>query len=427
MVALPAYRMTSALAAPVLNRLLQRRLRQGKEDPARLDERRGIASRPRPDGPLIWLHAASVGESQSALALVERLTADYPKVSVLVTTGTVTSAQLMETRLPDRSFHQFAPMDCPAWVDRFFAHWRPDVALWMESELWPNLLTAIRRHGVPAALINGRLSPRSFARWRRAPGFARALLGSFDLILAQSDEQAGWFRTLGPAAVECVGNLKFSALPLAADDADLSALQTAVADRAVWLAASTHDGEEAIAADVHDTLRAAHPSLLTFIAPRHPARADAIAAQLRDRGLRVARRSDGKLPTHDDDIYLADTMGELGLFYRLVPVAMIGGSFGDVGGHNLMEPAQLGCAILHGPDMKKTQAVADEMTRTGGAIRCADGTSLADTVGQLLQDSERRTALAKAAKAVAEKHTGVIDRVCDRLAPYLDELREGTS
>ncbi len=419
--------MTSALAAPVLDRLLRRRLRQGKEDPARLDERRGIAARPRPDGPLVWLHAASVGESQSALALVDRLTAEYPKVSVLVTTGTVTSAQLMETRLPARSFHQFAPMDCPGWVDRFFEHWRPDAALWMESELWPNLLTAIRDRGVPAALINGRLSPRSYARWRKAPGLARALLGCFDLILAQSDEQAGWFRALGPAAVECVGNLKFSALPLAANAADLSALQAATADRTVWLAASTHEGEEAIAADVHETLRTRHPALLTVIAPRHPARADAIAAQLRNRGLRVARRSDGKHPAEEDDIYLADTMGELGLFYRLAPVAMIGGSFSDVGGHNLMEPAQLGCAILHGPDMKKTQAVADEMARTGGAIQCADGAVLADTVGHLLLDTEGRTALADAAKAVADRHSGVIDRVCDRLAPYLENLRETAS
>lgn len=422
MVALPAYRMTSALAAPVLNRLLRRRLRQGKEDPARIDERRGIASRPRPDGPLIWLHAASVGESQSALALVQRLTTDYPTLSILVTTGTVTSAQLMDIRLPARCFHQFAPMDCPGWVDRFFDHWRPDAALWMESELWPNLLTAIRARGVPAALINGRLSPRSYARWRKAPGFARTLLGNFDLILAQSDEQAGWFQALGPAAVDCVGNLKFSALPLTADTADLSALQDAVAGRTVWLAASTHDGEEVIAADVHKTLRAAHPSLLTVIAPRHPARANAIAAQLRDRGFRVARRSDGKLPAEEDELYLADTMGELGLFYRLAPVAMVGGSFGDVGGHNLMEPAQLGCAILHGPDMKKTQAVADEMTQTGGAILCANAAILADTVGSLLQDTERRQALAAAAKAVADRHRGVIDRVCERLAPMLDRI-----
>ncbi len=419
--------MTSALAAPVLDRLLRRRLRQGKEDPARIDERRGIASRPRPDGPLIWLHAASVGESQSALALVKRLTTVYPNVSILVTTGTVTSAQLMEARLPARCFHQFAPMDCPGWVERFFEHWRPDAALWMESELWPNLLTAIRDHGVPAILINGRLSPRSFARWRKAPGFARALLGSFDLILAQSDEQAGWFRTLGPAAVECVGNLKFSALPLAADAAELSALQAAMADRTVWLAASTHDDEEAIAADVHESLRTEHPSLLTIIAPRHPARADAIATQLRERGLRVARRSDGKLPAAADDIYLADTMGELGLFYRLAPVAMIGGSFGDVGGHNLMEPAQLGCAILHGPDMKKTQAVADEMMQTGGTVQCADADALADAVGTLLQDAERRHALATAAKAVADRHCAVIDRVCERLAPTLDRIGEAAS
>ena len=422
MTALPLYRCATVLAAPALNHLLRRRLEQGKEDPARIDERRGAPSRPRPDGALIWLHAASVGEAQSALSLIAKLLETAPHASVMMTTGTVSSARYLETRLPDRSFHQFIPLDHPAWVARFLDHWKPDLALWLESELWPNLLTATRARGIPAALINARLSPRSYASWQRFAGTANALLGCFDLCLAQSGQQEDWLKRLGAQKVACVGNLKFSAAPLAADDEELAAVRRALGDRPVWLAASTHEGEEILAADVHLRLRDAHPGLLTIIAPRHPARADGILEALRTRDLRIKRRSLGQEIAPDDDMYLADTMGELGLFYRLAPLAMIGGSFGDVGGHNLMEPAQLGCAILHGPDMRKTQAVADEMTAAGGAVECADADALTEAVDRLLRDAAARTALADAAKAIADAHRGVVDRVCERLVPYLAKL-----
>ena len=423
MAAMALYRLLTRLSAPLLGLLLQRRLAKGKEDPARIAERRGIAARPRPNGQLVWLHAASVGEAQSILALVDWLVSRVPPIRVLVTTGTVTSAQLLNERLPDRSFHQFVPLDSPAWVDRFLDHWRPDLALWVNSELWPNLLAGVRARGVPALLINARMSARSFANWRRLPGLARHLLTSFDRCLAQSEQQAEWLTALGARNVACIGNLLYAAAPLPTAAGDLDRLREAIAGREVWLAASTHPGEESIVAEVHGRLRPRHPTLLTIIVPRHPVRAGDIAADLRQRGLRVAQRSTGDPIDAADDVYLADTLGELGLFYRLAGVTLVGGTFAQHGGHNPLEPAQLQCAILHGPDMANHQAVADELDGAHGASRCVDVDSLAAAVDRLLSDDDARTAQAAAAKSVADAHTDVLERLGALIAPYLDGRR----
>jgi 3-deoxy-D-manno-octulosonic-acid transferase len=424
MTALALYRAATRLARPFLNDLIRRRIAEGKEDPDRVAERRGIPSRPRPEGPLIWLHAASVGEAQSALSLIARLVASDPRPSVLVTTGTVTSARLLATRLPDRSFHQFVPLDVPGWVGRFLDHWRPDLALWMESELWPNLLAGLRRRGVPAVLLNARMSPRSFAKWRRVAPIARSLLDCFDFCLAQSDGQADLLRRLGARNVSCIGNLKYSAEPLPAAAADLAMLDPVMRHRTVLLFASTHEGEERIAGDMHRRLRRDHPTLLTVIVPRHPVRAEAIARDLRGQGLGVKRRSAKEPVTERDDVYLADTMGELGLFYRLAELTVIGNSFGHEGGHNPLEAAQLDCAILYGPGMANFQAVADELGRAGAAVSCADEAALESAVRRLLGDDAARLALARAAKAVADAHRDVVDRVLERLAPHLDRLSD---
>ena len=422
MTALVLYRAATWLVRPILDDLIRRRMAEGKEDPDRVAERRGVPSQPRPDGPLIWLHAASVGEAQSALSLIGRLVASAARPSVLVTTGTVTSARLLATRLPEGSFHQFVPLDVPVWVGRFLDHWRPDLALWMESELWPNMLTDLRRRGVPAVLLNARMSARSFAKWRRVAPIARSLLECFDFSLAQSDGQAERLRRLGGRNVSCIGNLKFSAEPLPAAPAELAALESALRDRMVLLFASTHEGEERIAGALHRTLRRGHPTLLTVIVPRHPVRASDIARALDAQGLRVRRRSLKESVSPGDDVYLADTMGELGLFYRLADLAVIGGSFVPHGGHNPLEAAQLDCAVLYGPDMANFQAVADELGRANAAIACADEAALEAAVGRLLGDDEARTALAKAAKAVADAHRDVVDRVVERLRPHLDRL-----
>ncbi|MGE5268108.1 MAG: 3-deoxy-D-manno-octulosonic acid transferase, partial [Thiohalocapsa sp.] len=266
------YRGLTAAATPLVRYGLELRCRRGKEDRAHLGERLGVASLPRPAGPLFWLHAASVGEASSVLALVERIVATRPPVAVLMTTGTVAAARLLADRLPPRTCHQFVPIDLPQAVGRFLDHWRPDLALWVESELWPNLVLATHARGVPMLLVNARLSARSAARWAMLPGLAGPLLRAFALCLAQDEAQAERFRRLGATTVASVGDLKAAAPPLAADEAALAMLRAQVAGRKLWLAASTHAGEEEIAAAAHAIIAAAHPGLLTIIAPRHPAR-----------------------------------------------------------------------------------------------------------------------------------------------------------
>ena len=418
--ALAVYAGLARLATPGVRLLLRGRLRRGKEDAARLPERMGIAGAPRPDGPLLWLHAASVGESQSALVLLDRLLDARPALSVLVTTGTVTSARLLATRLPPRCVHQYAPADCPRWVDRFLDHWRPDAAIWVESELWPNLIRATAARGVPMALVNARMSDRSFANWRRMPGMIRALLSAFDPCLAQSEEQAERLRALGAATAVSTGNLKFSAAPLAADPAALRDLEKSIAARTVWLAASTHAGEEALAAQVHARLKSHHPGLLTIIAPRHPERAAEIEQVVAAHGLAAVRRSAGQAIGPDHDVYLVDTMGELGLFYRVAPIAYVGGGMAQHGGHNPLEPAQLGSAVLHGPDMANFQTVAAAFAAAGAAVTCGDADELTRAVDRLLRDGAARQVQADAARRIADANRGVVDTVVARLAPMLE-------
>lgn len=421
--ALPGfYRATTAALTPLVHLYLQRRRRQGKEDGARLGERLGIASLHRPARPLVWIHAASVGEATSVLALIQRITEDWSGVAVLATTGTVAAARLLEARLPDGAHHQFVPVDLPRPVDRFLDHWRPDFAIWVESELWPNLVLAAHRRGIPMALLNARLSDRSLARWRALPGLIEPMLRAFDLCLAQDEIQAERFRRLGAPVVASVGDLKAAAEPLSADPAALAELQQAVGARPVWLAASTHAGEEEIAAAAHREIAQAHPELLTIIAPRHPARGPAIAEMLQSKGLRVARRAAAEPITSETDIYLADTLGELGLFFRLSGIAFIGGSLAGKGGHNPFEAARLDCAILHGPDMANCAAMAEALAAAGAADAVRDEKTLAGAVTQLLDDTQLRDTRAAAAQRVAAAGSRALDAVLDRLAPWLDSL-----
>lgn len=420
MTALGVYVALTHVAGPAIRVWLHNRLLRGKEDPERLPERIGLSGAARPDGPLLWLHAASVGESQSALVLLERLLGDRPALSVLVTTGTVSSARLLAARLPPRCVHQFAPADCPRWVRRFLDHWRPDAAIWMESELWPNLIRTSAARGIPAALVNARMSERSFANWRRVPGMARALLKCFDACLAQSEEQAARFRSLGAENATSTGNLKISAAPLAADPTALQTLKSDLAGRMVWLAASTHAGEETLATQVHARLKPHHPGLLTVIAPRHPDRAGEIVEMIAAHGLRAARRSAGEAIGPDHDIYLADTMGELGLFYRLAPISYVGGGMARLGGHNPLEPARLGSAVLHGPDMANFRTIAEAFAQAGAAICCDDVDALTRAVDRLLTDNDARRAQTEAARRIVDANRDVVKTVLAHLAPLLD-------
>ena len=410
------YRLLTTLAEPGLRALLQRRLAQGKEDAERIGERLGEAALPRPQGRLLWLHAASVGEALSVLALIERLRARTGS-AVLVTTGTVSSARLMAERLPQGCLHHYAPIDRPAWVGRFLDHWRPDLGLWVESELWPNLVLESRRRGIPLALVNGRLSARSVGRWRWSPRLIGAVLDCFEPCLAQDEDQAARLAALGARRVRSVGNLKFSTPPLPANFRELERLRGQIGARPVWLAASTHSGEETLVASVHRRLSERWPGLLTVIAPRHVSRAPAILRELEM--LSVAQRSAGQPVRADTGIYLADTMGELGLFYRLSPLAFIGGSLVAVGGHNPLEACQLGALPIVGPHTGNFTAVMRRLGDAGALIAVADAPGLHQALASLLGDEGARSRHAAAAAAVLAEEAGALDRVMAALEPLL--------
>ncbi|MGE5503841.1 MAG: 3-deoxy-D-manno-octulosonic acid transferase [Actinomycetota bacterium] len=411
------YRGLTILGAPLIALYLDRRKARGKEDRSRFPERLGHPGQPRPEGALAWLHAASVGESLSMLPLVERLCSGGTRV--LVTTGTVTSAKLMVQRLPEGALHQYVPVDRPAYVRRFLDHWRPDLALWAESELWPNMLAELAHRRIPAILVNGRMSPRSFGKWRRVPGFIRRMLSSFALCLAQTESDGERLGRLGAREVRCLGNLKYAVPPLPHDEAELARLQAAAGGRPVWLASSTHPGEEAIAAEAHRALSGRFPDLLTVIAPRHPHRGPDIARELLAMGLSPALRSAGELPRPGTNVYIADTLGELGLFYRLAPVVFMGKSLAVGGGQNPFEPALLGAAVLFGPLMSNFPDMAPRLVEAGAGEQVADGAALAEAVGRLLAEPDLLGRRRAAAQAWARAEAGVLDAVTAALAPYL--------
>ena len=420
-VILPLYAVTATLAAPALRLMLARRLRRGRERADRLAERWGHEAAPRPPGRLIWLHAASVGETMSVLPVLEALAG--AGAQVLMTTGTVTSAALLDQRLPalglePRVRHRFVPLDVPAWAARFLGHWRPDAAGFVESEIWPNLIAACRRHAVPAMLVNARLSPRSFARWRLVPGLARALFGTFERVQAQSEGDAARLRALGARNVSAPGNLKFAAAELPADPAEIGRLRVLLAGRPVWAAISTHPGEEGIAAAVHAALAPSHPGLLTIIVPRHPQRGAAIAAELA--GPALTRRSLGQDPPAGEGLWIGDTMAELGLFIRLAGPVFVGKSLAGQGGQNPLEPARLGRPVAIGPH---TVNFADAVAalRDAAALVEVDGAaSLAAWVGTMLREPARAEAMGRAGIAAAARTASLPGEVAAALLGLAD-------
>ena len=417
---LSLYRASTALGAPLIDVLLRRRISAGREDRERFTERKGIPSQLRPPGPLIWFHAASVGESLSVLPVIESLRRARPGLAVLVTTGTVSSATLLRRRLPTGVVHQYVPVDRIRWVRRFLEYWRPALAIWVEQDLWPNLVTATADAGVPMILLNARMSGRSLAGWQRWPGAIRNLLECFDLCLAQSTEQADRFRELGAADAVSIGNLKFAAPPLPVDPVTLAAFEAEVADRPLWLAASVHPGEESAVVSAHAAVASSYPGLLTVIVPRHPQRAETFAAAGRIAGLDVARRSAGDRITRGTDLYIGDTMGELGLFYRAAPFTFVGGSLVPHGGQNPIEPARLGRPVILGPWIENFAGVAEALRNAGAAVVLEDTDDLGTIVNSLLGDPARCSRMAAAAARVAEDEATVLQRVLAALAPYLD-------
>ena len=397
----------------MLRAQLRRRLARGKECQGRLGEREGIDSTPRPPGPLVWLHAASVGETQSLLPVIKALPAG---LTVLLTTGTVTSATLIAQRLPGLKpaatvHHRFVPLDVPAWAARFLDHWQPDAAAFVESELWPNLIFAAARRDIPLLLLNARLSARSLRSWRLMPGLSRRLMRCFAIIEAQSEADAERLRRLGAPHVTSPGNLKFAAAPLPVDTTELARLRATLAGRPIWLAASTHPGEDLVIAEAHRLLLPANPHLLTIIAPRHPDRGAGLAADLNQ----PPRRGAGQDPPRSAGIWIADTLGELGLLFRLAPVVFIGGSLVPRGGQNPLEAARLGCVIAAGPHTDNQAEAVATLQQAGALQPVTNAQELASFVHAMLSDPESCRLRGRAGQSAACRNDGLPEATARKL------------
>ncbi len=419
---LAAYRLATHLVSPFAPLLLGQRAARGKEDRARTRERLGHAAMARPEGCLIWVHGASVGESVSALPLIERLLeescAHENKTNVLVTSGTVASAAMMDARLPPGALHQFVPLDTPRAVSRFLDHWRPDAGLFVESDLWPNLILGAAARGVRLALVNARISQRSARRWRWAKASGAALLGAFDVVLAQDETFAGRFRSLGARNVQVVGSLKADAPPLPVDEAALAAMKAAIGSRPVLLAAQTHAGEDETVLPAHDQLRARFPDLLTIVVPRHVGRGADIAMLCGPRP--AARRSSGEALTAGTAVYIADTLNEMGLFYRLTPFCFLGATLVPLGGHNPLEPAKLKCAVLAGPHCESNVDAFEAILGAQGFGRVYNSADIARQAARLIADPQAARLAGEDAARGAATLSGAVERTVTAIRTLLD-------
>jgi len=423
--ALIAYRLVTRLLEPLAPRLLDARVKQGKEDAVRVDERLGIPGFPRPDGDLVWLHGISVGETLSLLPVVERFRKARPDLILLVTSGTVTSAQLLAQRLPPGVIHQYAPVDGPAAIAHFLDHWQPSLGVFVESELWPNLIMAARDRGMKLALVSARITDKTAGNWSRAPGMARRILSAFDRVMPQDEPSAARLQSLG-ARTDGRVNLKLSGGPLPHDTAAFSRLSAAIGDRPVIVAASTHPGEELAIVHALDHLS---DRLCLILVPRHPERGPEIATALTREGYRFVLRSRGGTLGPDTDLYVADTLGELGLFLRLADVVIMGGSFASslgltpVGGHNPLEPARLGKPSIAGPDAANWATVTADLSTAGGLVVVGGLEDLPAVIGPLLADPDAARAMGERARRAAADAGSGLDRLWEALQPLLPPVR----
>jgi len=411
---LALYRFLTLLIRPWLPLFLRLRRARGKEHPTRWREKLAQHMASRPAGDLVWIHAASVGEANSVLPLITHMRKAYPKLTILLTTVTLTSSELMTRRLPQGAIHQFAPLDAPEVINRFLTHWNPSLAIWVESEFWPNMLLLTHEIAVPMLLLNARLSDRSFQKWRKRPVMIKCLLNCFKAIYPQSNEDAEKLKQLGAAQQQYIGNLKLAVPAPPADETALATLKAQLNSRPCWAAASIHPGELEIFADTQQQLK----EHLLILIPRHPHRGVEMAAILRNRGFTLALRSRQEPITVDTQVYIADTLGELGLCYRLAPIVVMGGSYIPHGGQNPVEPSYCGAAVLYGPQMFNFTAICKEL-ESAGASRMIEADKLAHTIATLYMQPESITAMAKAGKKIMEQKSSLLEETLKALAPYL--------
>lgn len=406
--AVRTYRALGYVATPVVHAILSRRTRLGKEDPLRRHERFGRSNDIRPAGRLTWVHAASVGEMNASLDVIKRLT-DTGE-TVLVTTGTMTSANLAKSSLPQGALHAYAPVDITPAIERFLDHWRPDRALFVESEIWPCMLTSLKRRQVPVFLINGRISIKSSVGWRRAPAFASTVFQCFDKVLAVSSADAVRFAGLGAQPVALSGNLKFDRKPPAADPKTLETLQHNLARRPVVTAISTHMGEEDVVLEAYATLRRSQPTLALFLVPRHPERAADVVQLVKAAGYSVKLRSADQVLAQNADVMVVDTLGEVGLVLRLADFAFIGGSLVPRGGQNPIEAASLGRFVLHGPETNNFRDVYRKLDDGGGARLIQSAHELSQALQSCMADPEQTRAGGDCGRRIVEKSRGALAR-----------------
>ncbi len=414
------YRWLGAAAYPFIGTYVAWRAANGKEERQRRRERYGVTQVARQPGPLVWIHAASVGEVSAITPLAEHIVT--LGINVVLTTGTVTSARIADDRLGGKVVHQYVPLDLKPAVSRFLNHWKPDLAIIAESEIWPMTILELGARRVPQVIVNGRLSDRSFRAWSKRSDLAEALMENLALVMAQSDVNAERFRELGARPVVVTGNLKVDTPPLPVDPEVLNSLKAQIGRRPTWAAVSTHDGEEAIAADVHKLLKGRHRNLLTIIVPRHPDRASGIAELLTAKGLKISRRSQGEVIEPDTDILLGDTMGEMGLYLRLTEIAFVGKSLTGEGGQNPLEPAMLGTAVLSGKNVQNFRDSYQRLIRKGGAKLVRDRDMLAGAVNYLLNNPNVRATMIRQGGRTVDEMRGALANTIAALEPFIHPL-----
>ncbi|MDO6962490.1 lipid IV(A) 3-deoxy-D-manno-octulosonic acid transferase [Rhizobium alvei] len=417
--ALATYRWLGVAAYPVITAALAVRSARGKEERSRRSERYGYASAPRPEGPLVWVHAASVGETNAMVPLIREI--GRSGITVLLTTGTVTSARFAQSRMGPSVIHQYVPLDLKPALDRFLDYWQPDLALFAESEIWPMTIMALSERHIPQILVNARMSDRSYRRWSRFSSMSSALFENLALVIAQSELDSTRYQELGALPVLVSGNLKAeSGLP-EADAAVLERLRNQIGDRPTWAAISTFDGEEIAAANVHKLL-SSRLDLVTIIVPRHPERADEIEEALNNAGMVVARRSRGDSIMPDTTVYLGDTIGEMSLYLQLTEIAFVGRSLTASGGQNPLEPAMMGCAILSGGHVGNFRDSYQMLARNGSARMVRDTEMLAKGVYYLLTNEPARHAMIDAGLQTVHQMRGALSKTMRGLDPYINPL-----
>ncbi|MEP7455910.1 lipid IV(A) 3-deoxy-D-manno-octulosonic acid transferase [Phyllobacterium sp. SB3] len=418
--ALGTYRWAGAIIFPVVGAYVAFRASKGKEERGRQGERYGVASVARPSGPLVWVHAASVGETSAVTPLVEAIV--EMGIHVVLTTGTVTSAKMVQDRLGDRVIHQYVPLDLKPAVDRFLTHWQPDLAVICESEIWPMTILELGTRRVPQVLVNGRLSDRSFTAWHKRASIAEALFENLAHVVAQSDVDGERFRTLGARPVTVSGNLKVDTAIPPVDNSQLATLQGMIGSRKTWAAISTHQGEEEIVSQVHQMLKARHRDLLTILVPRHPDRAAEVAAQIEAMGMKVALRSRNDPIEPETDIFIGDTIGDMGLYLRMAEIAFVGRSLTAQGGQNPLEPAMLKSAILSGRNVQNFRDSYQRLIKNGAAKLVRDKDMLAGAVNYLFNNPAERQVMIDAGLKTVEDMRGSLSRTMTALEPFLQPL-----